>query len=495
MERVSQQDKAAYRSIVSACRKKREGVTVAGLTAKTTLPLVKVRELLPAVADEYSARLRVTESGEILYSFPGSFKSRYRGIGAAAGRFFEKAAHIIKAAATNLFKVWILTMLVGYFVLFVVIALAAVVVSFAAQSSSRDGRDSRSRDGGGNFFVVTHLIDLLIRIWFYSELTKSFNGSSYQSRPPRKPLYKAVFSFVFGDGDLNAGIDEREKRAVLAYVQSTGGVIALPEYMILTGKSPAEAEDAITAFCAAYGGSPEATDDGTVVYRFDALMLNGEHTALQEPYTGPLRRLNSFSNNEKKFNWWFSVLNGVNLLFGGYFIYNALSIGVITDIAAAAREAYLYAFVYNFVDAGLGAAAQNTIFWVLGMVPLSFSLLFWLIPFLRNQHLHHANERVKQTNFRQYVYDTIWKRPRTLRCADLKPAGVESRPCAFNAACTKLINEFSAYSPVDVTADDAGDFTYTFAELERERGALNAYRARTRVDAKQLGAIVYDSEA
>ena len=494
MERISQKDKAAYRHITACCKKSRGGVTGADITAKTALPLETVRELLPVCADEYSARLKVTESGEILYVFPRGFSSRYRGARAVLGRFFEKAASALARAACALFKVWILVMLVGYFVLFILIALAAIMLSVVAQSSSRE-RDSRSRDGGGGFIVVTHLLDMIIRIWFYSELTKSFDRRDYarRSRPPRKPLYKAVFSFVFGDGDPNAGIESREKQAVLAYIQTAQGVLSLPEYMILTGKRPQEAEDAITAFCAAYGGSPEATEDGTVVYRFDALLLNAEKEAPRPLYQGPLRKIGVFSSNEKKFNFWFSALNGVNLLFGGYFLWNAHSVGVISSLETALKESYLYAFVYHIIDRFLHIPPQPFIFGALGAVPFAFSLFFWLIPWLRSRQLRRENERAKEANLRQFAFDRVWQNPRQVRAEEFAPADPASRPAALGEAQNALITELSSYSRVEAAAGEDGALRFAFDELSREKEALARYRKTAGVAAGGLGGVVFET--
>jgi len=44
--------------------------TIADLAGLTGLPLNQIKAELPAVVDEYDGRLKVTDSGEILYSFP-----------------------------------------------------------------------------------------------------------------------------------------------------------------------------------------------------------------------------------------------------------------------------------------------------------------------------------------------------------------------------------------------------------------------------------------
>lgn len=490
-------EKPLYGKLVACCKKHRDGIAAADLTAKTALPLETVRTLLPVCADEYRARLRVTESGEILYSFPHGFTSRYRGFGPAAGRFFDKAGAVLRKIAATLFKVWILVMLVGYFLLFIAIALAAVLASVAVQSQSKnENRSSRGNSGG--VFFVGHIFELIIRIWFYSELFKPYDRYGRRPvKPKSRPLYKAVFSFVFGDGDLNADIAARENRAVLAYIQEAGGVISLSEYMILTGKPPVEAEDAVTRFCASYGGSPEVSDDGVIFYRFDDLMLRQAGTGRKTLYSGPLRKLNAFSSNEPKFNRWFCVLNGVNLLFGGYFLWNALSMGRLemTEAAlqAAIRESYLYTFVYHFLEVNTQVSAYPVLFWGLGFVPLAFSAFFWLIPLFRKRGLDKSNEEVKLYNLRQSAFNNVWQKPHGVSESAFDAAGAESRPGNLPAARKKLVAELSAYARVEVRADDAGNFSYDFDEIGREKASLERERAGAK--SAGLGGVVFDSGA
>ncbi|MDR3123283.1 MAG: hypothetical protein LBU16_05845, partial [Treponema sp.] len=317
-------DRPAYQKVVEAFRRQQRGATVADIVAKTALPLQTVRELVPVAADEYSARLEVTESGEILYSFPRGFVSKRRGFKARLGRFMEQFGRGLNIAAQALFKVWIMVMLVGYFVLFMVIALGALMLSVAASSSNSSDNRSRGRGGGiGGMFLVSNVFDMIIRIWFYSELTKSLDPRQRGSpgkRPKGRPLYKAIFSFVFGDGDPNADWDSREKQAVIAYLQANSGVVSLPEFMALTGKERAAAEERIASYCVEFGGMPEATEDGTVVYRFDELLLRADKKDRSfSGFSAPLKRLRSFSSNTRGMNAWFGIINTVNLLFGGYF--------------------------------------------------------------------------------------------------------------------------------------------------------------------------------
>ncbi|GHV79933.1 hypothetical protein AGMMS49944_17240 [Spirochaetia bacterium] len=499
-----QVDREAYRKVTEAFRHHQKGATVADIVAKTALPLHTVRELVPRAADEYSARLEVTESGEILYSFPRGFISKYRSFKARFGRFMEKFGKGLKIAAAAVFKVWIMVMLVGYFVLFMLIALASLMISVAASSQSSNSRSSNRGGGIGGMYFASGIFNLIIRIWFYSELTKSMDHRYYgrspqAARPKGRPLYKAIFSFVFGDGDPNTDWDSREKQAVIAWLQKNRGVISLPEFMALTGNSPAEAEGRITGYCAEFGGLPEATDDGTVVYRFDELLLRADKANIgskDRSFTGfsaPIKRLFSFSSNTKKMNGWFGVINSVNLIFGGYFLYNTLTTGAVLTQAHFDAASYLYGVTY-ILSSTLITNPLPVLTIGLGIVPLVFSALFWLIPALRYFGVKRDNETIKRENLRKSGYGQIWDKPLAVKPADIDPKAEECRPKNMALARDQIIKEIGAYAMPDVAIGQAGETVYAFTELEREKEALEKYRAGIKDDASALGKTVFDSE-
>jgi hypothetical protein len=489
-------DREAYQKIVGAFRGRRQGATVADIVAQTALPLRTVRELVPRAADEYSARLEATESGEIRYSFPRGFTSRYHGFRAGLRKgieAFKKGAGIVGSAV---FKVWIMGMLLGYFVLFMLIALAALMLSMAGSAGSND-RSSR-RDSGGGLYLASGIFNMIIRIWFYSELTRSLDNRYYGTRAPvrpkGKPLYKAIFSFVFGDGDPNADWTSREKQGVIAYVQANRGVISQPEFMTLTGLTAAEAEDRITAYCVEFGGMPEATEDGTVVYRFDELLLRSDPKNRSFPgFSAPLKRLLAFSSNPKKLNRWFSVINGVNLIFGGYFLWNGLSIGHILSQAQFEAGPYMYGVAYVLLSRFIGNPLPFIILG-LGIIPLVFSFLFWLIPGLRYLGTKKRNETIKLENLRKHGYRRIWETPQAVKAEDINPQAAECRPRNMDAAQDRVIKEMGAYAVPDVALNERGETVYAFTELEREKRALETYRASVDPRSSSLGKTVFDSD-
>ncbi|MDR0314016.1 MAG: hypothetical protein LBI14_10515 [Treponema sp.] len=476
----------AYAKIITAFKKRKKGSTAADLVAATGLPLNTVKDLVPKAADEYRGRLEVTESGEILYSFPQGFTSRYRGFGPSARKAFDSILKGSAAIGKFLFKIWIMIMLVGYFLLFIAIALASLFLTIAASSS----RSSSSRGGSMRFSMS--IFNLIMRLWLYSEFTKPMNPSSRSFRKSKssRPLHQSIFSFVFGDGDPNANQKEEEKKAFVSYLQENRGVISLPELMALNGLTSLEAEAEIIALCAEFGGMPEATPDATVVYRFDEILLQSEKKQERKDLF-PLRFKNllKFSTNPQKLNWWFSIINGVNLLFGTYFLYNAFSIGrLITNTSSM-----IYQIVYKFLSSYTDPLPIITV--ALGVIPLAFSLLFWLIPLLRHFFIKGKNEKIKFENFRKFSFSKIWMMPLSIKKADLKPGYKEADPKNLPESQDKALKEMGTYTIPEVALDDHKNEVYSFAELAREKDALTQYRSSINPEASSLGKTIFDSES
>ena len=484
-------ERDAYRAVIQALGRKRGGATAADISAATALPLSTVRELLPKAADEYQGRLRVTESSEIIYSFPQGFTSRYRGFWAGLKRFPEQLGAGLARLGSVLFKVWIMVMLIGYFVLFMALALLSVFISVAGSS-----RNSSNRRGGGAHFSFG-LLDLFIRLWFYSELTRPARYGNHENRKakrgPSRPLHRAIFAFVFGDADPNQDWTAHEKKAVIAYIQARRGVISLPELMALTGKDRAGAEDAIMACCSEFGGMPEATEEGTIVYRFDELLLRSgtQNFAALSP---PVKRLKPFSENPKSMNAWFGVINTVNLLFGSYFLYHSLNTGIIETTEQLQSASFLYGFVYTAFHNIAGNPLSVTGIG-LGIVPLVFSLLFWLIPALRGLREKKENENTKLGNLKRLGFSMIWSNPLKVESGSITSQAVECRPRNMDAAREQIIKDMGAYAVPDVEINAAGGTVYSFTELEREKKALEKYREGIDIERAGIGKTVFDSGA
>jgi hypothetical protein len=471
-------DKAAYKTLVSALKRQTRGITVADMAAKTALPLQHIRDdLIPRAADEYNARLQVSESGEILYSFPRGFKSRYRGFGPAFSRFSEKAVAAVKRFFAAAFKVWIMVMLVGYFVLFILIALAAVVFAAAASSSGKE-RNRRSSGGLGSAYILSRMMNMVLRFWFYRSLMNTGYSGGYSQRrndEDERPLYKKIFSFVFGDGDPNKNWAEKEAMEVIGYIRKKNGVISLPEFVILTGLDFQTAEREILSCCVKYGGMPEATEDGTVVYRFDSLLPGSEKGSVRN--TVSLKNPWKFSANKDTANTAFALINFVNLGFGGYFLYFLLNPAAVSTSGFS----YLFRFAYSFLVT-LGVSPFLPLAVGLGIVPVLFSLFFWIVPAVRKVLIKKKNAAIDFENRRKQGFAAVWDAPREVT-EDL-----------FGKEAGRLIKEIGSYSVPDVVVDSRGKTVYSFKELDEEKKALEKYRKQVDENRGDVGAIVFDSD-
>lgn len=476
-------------SIVQAFRRRNGEAAPADIVAFTGLPKAQVDAELPAVADEYDGRLKVTDSGEVLYSFPQGFRSRYRGFGPGLKRFLKALRKGAATVGTFLFKVWIMVMLVGYFALFIALAVLAVLASVAVSASDRNGK-SRSRGGSG--LLVTRLIDIFVRIWFYNEVFKSPDQRRYEaqsrgrSRENRRPLSKAIFSFVFGEPDPNADHDAIEKRAFVALARAKKGVVLLEDFMAVTGLAPDAADRAINRYLYEFEGSPEVSANGTVYYHFPKLLLRARADD-SGAADAPFKRLVPFSANDKKSNGWYAAINGVNLLFGTYFLYCSLAYERLAA-AQVTGGTYLFWFVGRLLSSFVAnPLAVMTI--GLGVVPLVFSVLFWAIPAIRSGRVARGNERIKAENLRRLVYAKAVASPSALKAPDQSSLPVAARPRKA-ASAEAVVEELAAYESGEPVGTDG---TWRLVDLERKLGDAEALRASVRPDDYALGGIAFDS--
>lgn len=505
MKKVYDYDESRVRDqLVDVFRKRRGEATAADLVALTGLPKAQVDAEVKAVSDEYGARLRVTESGEILYSFPRGMRSRYRGLGPSLARGWKAFKKGAAAVLSYLFKAWIVVMLVGYFVLFLALALAAALASVAASASgnSRDSRDSRG-GGIGGLFLTGRLLDTIVRIWFYSELfmTPEQRARRDTRRREKRPLYKAIFSFVFGEGDPDAGWDSVEKKAFVAFVQANRGAITMPEFLALTGLKPLEGEERINRYLYEFEGSPEVTEGGAIYYFFPALLRRKDRIDRTYGSSTPMKRIAPFSANPKKANVTFCAINAANFLFGAYFFFQSLAQhpllsriygGQYADrlVTVGGGDGF-YLFVHQLLGKFAGLADPASLIAVaLGAIPLAFSAFFYVIPAIRSRRLAARNERARVENLRRVAYRAALDSPASVRPESVVVADDAARPRDARAA-QKALTDLAAWSQAEPRADGS----FSFDEIARVQSEAAKARASIDLSKYELGGEVFDSDS
>lgn len=483
------------KKLVTVLKKRKNESTVADLIAATGLPNHQVNESMARVVWEYSGQMKVTESGEILYYFPRGMKNVVNSPGAKIRRGLRKAAEKAGRVLSILFKVWIMVTLIGYFVLFVALLLLALFASVAASASSKDSRGStRSRGGGfAGFYLTSQIFRIFLSLLLYSRIEKSSRRSAWAPPQKRKkdPLHLAVFSFVFGTGrEEQKEWPERLRKAFIVYVQDHQGIVTLEELMNLSGLNFAEANRLMSVYLLEYSGEPDVTETGTLIYRFPDLLRTGDTsgTAGQRNFYREKEPLIKFSENKSSINKWIGFFNGFNFVFGSYFmIFSGMTIANATDPLSR------FYLMVQTLTANIFANPDSVIFIVLGIVPFIFSLLFYLIPFIRRQREKKENRKICEKNFRKHINNRIYDNPERVDPEALEPADEEEAVPNASAFRDRYIAEYAGEKQGEVTEKSKDRYIYRFPELIREQEDLLGVRKNVDMSEFNLGGVVFDS--
>ena len=461
---------------------KRSGLrgTIADIVVQSGLPKYQVESVVPALVSDSQGQMAVTESGEIVYRFPS-------GIRAPRRTWAKKFISAIQSVLTLAFKAWIVVMLVGYFVLFVIILIAAVLASLAISAARRDD----NRDDGGLLggLLVSRVFEFFLLFWLYS-------GDHEGRRQKRsKPFHKAVFDFVFGGQNPEPQWLRDERRAVIAAIRERKGVYRLEELVALTGRPRGDADALMSRLLLEYEGEPSVSDDGTLYFRFPELLRTSETTPSAASL--PERDLIPFTRNPGNVNLWIGLLNGFNIVLGGYFLYFSLQgFAAVQAAQVPASFVYLVTVVLSaqFFHLSTVAAGASAITWILGVVPTVYSAFFFGIPLIRRLREKSKNLQIRLNNFRRKIVSSVLRKPLAIDLAAVNPD--HERNSAGKPGLDrenlkeKLVRDFVGDRSIEVPEPGI----LAVPELDREAKDIEQVRHKTDLAAYRLGKVIFDSE-
>ncbi|PSR89289.1 Uncharacterized protein CEY00_Acc29486 [Actinidia chinensis var. chinensis] len=238
-------------------------VTIGDVASKAGLKLNEAQKALQALAADTDGFLEVSDEGDVLYVFPKDYRSKLatKSFRMKIEPFVEKA----KSGAEYVIRVSFGTALIAS----IVIVYTAIIALLSSRSDedNRGRRGGRSYDSGFTFFFRP--TDLF---WYWDP---------YYYRRPRMrtdndgmKFIESVFSFVFGDGDPNQGIEEERWKLIGEYIASNGGVVTAEElapYLDLETSKETGDDSYILPVLLRFEGQPEVDDEGNIVYRFPTL--------------------------------------------------------------------------------------------------------------------------------------------------------------------------------------------------------------------------------
>lgn len=351
-------------------------VTIGDVAAQAGIEVNRAQQGLLDLASEAGGHLQVTESGEIAYLFPRNFRTILR------NKYWQLR---LQEWGRKLWRTLFYLIRISFGILLLVsialifIAIAIIVI---AASSSRGDNDRSDRSFGGGGFVF------MPRFWFGPDLFWFFDPYPYRSQrrqpsrssspgEPSMNFLEAIFSFLFGDGDPNADLEDRRWHEIGAVIRNNrGAVVAEQIAPYLDGASVTdEDEDYMLPVLSRFDGRPEVSPDGEIIYHFPALQTTARARKPQ-PVPAYLRES----------RWQFShASSGQILLAVGLGSLNLIGAMVLANLlangTAAAELGGLVAFV-------------QSIFWLL----LGYGIAFLTIPLGRYFWIQWRNRQIEARN-------------------------------------------------------------------------------------------------
>ena len=361
-------------AIAQAIQKLGYRVTVGDVAAQAGLDLNVAQQGLLVLASDAGGHLQVAQTGEIVYQFPQNFQAILR------NKFWRLR---LLAAWQKIWKVLFyllrisfgIMLLVSIFLIFVSIAIILMAVN-----SSRDGDGDRGDFGGGGIIFFPSFD----WFWFFYP---DYNTPQYQYRRREKPemnFLEAIFSFLFGDGNPNANLEERRWQEIATVIRHNGGVAVAEQispYLDNIGEGFArEYEDYMLPVLTRFNGLPEVSPAGQIVYRFPDLQVTAtqQHLKPVVPYLEELP-------------WRFSAASSGQIML-------AIGLGALNLIGASVLGNLLAGGTVAAQLGGLVAFVQS-IFWLL----LGYGTGFLVIPLIRYFWIQWRNRKIDQSNQQRQV--------------------------------------------------------------------------------------------
>lgn len=494
------QRKVETRLVKTLQRRKREA-TIADLVADTGLPTYQVEETIKEIVNDYRGHMKVTESGEVLYHFPYGMRNQVRGAIPRAKRFLRKAGSWFGRVLKVGFKVWTMVMLVGYFVVFVLLLLLAMMASMAAQAKGGGdgGGGGRGGMGGfGMFYLTTRLAQTFLYLWMFSGGRPDARGK----KPKGPPLHQSVFAFVFGSANPIADWDERERRAFLAFLRESKGIATVEDLMRITGHDYQQAQILMNRLLLEYNGEPEATSEGTLIYRFEDVLRSADNTLPSSSgavFQREMKPLIPFNNNKPSLNRWIGFFNGFNLVFGSYFTILTFALPSV-PVEGFGSFYSLVVLLFAQITAN-PATAVSIVFWVMGLIPTVFSTLFFAIPAIRRTREKRVNERIQYENIRKRVINAVMENPEEVDPEFIEVGEIEglSRERVRDIV-VGIVGELAAERGAEVRekreamGEQPAAYTYHFHDIVREKHDVERVRSSVDTSRFETGQVVFDSD-
>ena len=346
-------------------------VTVGDVATQIGLNIAEVNQSLLALAADAGGHLQVAESGDVVYQFPKNFRDiiRNKYLQIRLQEWWKKVWSVLFYLIRISFGILLVTSIV-------LILVTITIIMNANSDRDNDNRSNNSR--GFNFFFFPDLF------WYFSPNHRD----SYQERRRERGennemnFFEAVFSFLFGDGDPNANLEERRWEEIGAVISNNQGAVVAeqiaPYLDDIGAKYQQEYEDYMLPVLVRFNGMPQVSSDGQIVYYFPELQVRASK-----------KQRRSISEYLHEFSWKFSSASSGQLMLsaglGGVNFVGALILGNLLKNGTIATQI-----------GGLVAFVQG----IYGLL-LAYGIGFLAIPLIRYFWIKRRNDQVSTRNLQR----------------------------------------------------------------------------------------------
>jgi hypothetical protein len=457
-------------------------LTVADAAARTGLALRDAENGLKWLSTEFRGQLRVTSGGELVHVFPTGFRKPWESretldrVARAIGRAFMGGLRFVVRA-------WVAIVLVGYAAIFIALVLG---MAFARQSNDSNSRREGDLPGGALAYAFLRVIgDALFWTFHPWSPFSVYAAPAYglpraqRSREPRVPLYERVNRFFFGPPVPPHDPREMEQ-LIVATIRAGKGRIGLGDVMRVTGLPRDKADPLMARLMLDYDGDVAVSEDGGILYRFTALRKTASDSIVPPeppPAWARAKPLPPITGNSVGPNLAVAALNAFNLAMGAWAIENGMTIE---------RATHLFdRFPHPIADTGMPI--------VLGLVPLVFSALLFLLPIARVATRPWKRRAAEREKGRLSILREVLERVKAKQPVT-DSAVAEAWRRATGRQPGKGLDRELATLGGDVAIDPSGATRWRFADLETEAAAVLAEREAAASEEARLGDVVYATD-
>lgn len=257
-------------TVIRAINQLGRRVSAADVATKTGLSLNDSNRLLNEVASDVGGHLEVSKLGFVAYSFNPGFQNNYLATGIRA--FAEKAGRMFFNICFFIVKISFgVILLASLAVVILAVMLTIFVTTFGTEKKNKQQP----------FLDLLILRDL---IFWQPNRAKQLPGqplSATVEQIKNDNFLINCFSFLFGDKNPNAEIEEKQWRLIAQLIHNNKGVVTAEQLapLLLSEISTKEDnEDFVLPVLCRFDGRPEVSETGSIIYLFPSLQVSAGPT-------------------------------------------------------------------------------------------------------------------------------------------------------------------------------------------------------------------------